>query len=127
LNSHCNFGLIFEDDAEVITDFNFEIPITGLYSNTSAMAALGWIPRFASAKNSLELIDDDFTELVTPPTCTFSYAINRSAAELMNNTQNKVIDLAEWHIHVLNRITFYSTNSPWATANHSPKFSTIGE
>jgi hypothetical protein len=36
------------------------------------------------------------------------------------------LDLPDWPIYTLNKVKFYSTQRPWVTANHDPKFSTIG-
>lgn len=129
LDSNHEFGIIFEDDAEIIADFNFDIMIKLLDSNIPITIALGWIPGFAIAKNPLDLLSEEPIELMTSPTCAFAYAINRSAAKLMINSQGKIIDLADWPIYTLNKVKFFSIHphAPWVTANHDPKFSTIGE
>jgi len=129
LNSDHKFGIIFEDDAEIIADFDFDIMMKLLDSNIPITIALGWIPGFAIAKYPLDLLSEEPIELMTSPTCAFAYAINRSAAELMISGQEKIIDLADWPIYTLNKVKFFSIHphSPWVTANHDPKFSTIGE
>jgi len=127
LNSDHKFGIIFEDDAEVIAEFNFDIIMKLLDSKLPIIIALGWIPGFAIAKNPQVLLSEEPIELITSPTCAFAYAINRPAAKLMIGSHEKIIDLADWPIYTLNKVNFYSTHSPWVTANHDPKFSTIGE
>ena len=129
LNSDQKFGIMFEDDAEVIANFNFDIITTLLDSNIPMIIALGWIPGFAIAKNPIILSSDDPIELITSPTCTFAYALNRSAAELLVSSHERIIDVADWPIHTLNKVRFYAINShsPWVTADHDPEFSTIGE
>ena len=127
LNSDHKFGIIFEDDAEVIAEFNFDIIMKLLDSKLPIIIALGWIPGFAIAKNPQVLLSEEPIELITSPTCAFAYAINRPAAKLMIGSHEKIIDFADWPIYTLNKVNFYSTHSPWVTANHDPKFSTIGE
>ena len=126
LNSNHKFGIIFEDDAEVISEFNFEILIGLLDSDRPIIVALGWIPGIAVSKNPQIISDEELIELITPPTCTFAYAINRPAATLMIDSNDKIIDLADWPIYTLNTVHFYAPRLPWVTANHDPKFSTIG-
>ena len=127
LNSDHKFGFIFEDDAEVIAEFNFDIIKKVLDSNLPIVIVLGWIPGFAIAKNPQVLLSEEPIELITAPTCAFAYAINRPAAKLMIGSHEKIIDLPDWPIYTLNKVNFYSTHSPWVTASHDPKFSTIGE
>jgi len=126
LNSDRKFGFIFEDDAEVIADFNFDVVVKLLDSNQPVIIALGWIPGFAIAKSSQFHLSEDTIELATAPTCAFAYAINRPAAKLMLTGHEKIVDLADWPIFTLNKVRFYATRSPWVTANHDPKFSIIG-
>ncbi len=129
LNSNHKFGIIFEDDAEIIADFDLHIIMECLISNDPVIIALGWIPGFAIAKNPPDLLSEEPIELMTSPTCAFAYAMNRPAAKFMVENQEKVIDVADWPIYTLNKVKFYSIhpNSPWVTANHDPKFSIIGE
>jgi hypothetical protein len=129
INSDHKFGIIFEDDAEIIADFDFDIMMKLLDSNVPITIALGWIPGFAIAKDSMDPLSEEPIELMTSPTCAFAYAINRSAAKLMISSQEKIIDLADWPVYTLNKVKFFSihSHSPWVTANHDPKFSIIGE
>ena len=129
LNSNYKFGVIFEDDAEIISNFDFDIIVKLLDSDLPVIIVLGWIPGFAIAKTPVDLFSDEPIELLTSPTCAFAYALNRSAAEIMTNNQEKIIDLADWPIYVLTKVKFYSINSksPWATANHDPEYSIIGK
>ena len=129
LNSNHKFGIIFEDDAEIMADFDLNIIMKCLNSIDPVIIALGWIPGFAIAKNSNIILDEKPIELMTSPTCAFAYAINRPAAKFMAESQERIIDLADWPIHTLNKVKFYSIHShlPWVTANHDPKFSIIGD
>ena len=126
LNSDHKFGIIFEDDAEIIEDFDFDVVIKLLDSNVPKTIALGWIPGIAVSKYPEILINEELIELITPPTCTFAYAINRSAAKIMIGSNKEIIDLADWPIYMLNKVHFYAPRLPWVTANHDPTFSTIG-
>lgn len=127
LDSDQKFGFIFEDDAEIIADFDFNIVMKLLDTSLPIILALGWIPGFAVAKNQQVYLNDLPIELVTSPTCTFAYAINRAAAKLVIGAHERIIDFADWPIHTLNKVNFYATHTPWVTANHDPKFSTIGK
>jgi len=126
LNSNHKFGIIFEDDAEVISEFNFDILNDLLDSDRPKIVALGWIPGIAVSRTPQIIVNDELIELITPPTCTFAYAINRSAAKLITGSSEKVIDVADWPIYMFNKVHFYAPRWPWVTANHDPKFSTIG-
>lgn len=126
LSSNHKFGIIFEDDAEIILEFDFDSLSDLLDSDRPIIVALGWIPGIAVSKNSQIFVGEDLIELTTPPTGTFAYAINRSAAKLMIGGNKKIIDLADWPIYMLNKVYFYAPRWPWVTANHDPEFSTIG-
>ena len=126
LNSNHKFGIVFEDDAEVIAEFDFDILSDFLDSDRPIIVALGWIPGIAVSKNQEIFVNEELIELITPPTCTFAYAINRSAAKIMIGSNKKIIDLADWPIYMLNKVSFYAPHLPWVTANHDPIFSTIG-
>lgn len=127
LNSDHKFGFIFEDDAEVIADFNFDIIMKLLDSSLPIIISLGWAPGYAIAKNPEVHLNDEPIELSTPPTATFAYATNRPAAKLIVSVHERIIDHADWPIYSLNKVNFYATHTPWVTSNHDPKFSTIGE
>jgi len=129
LNSGHKFGIIFEDDAEIIGEFNLDSIENTLNSNFPVVIALGWIPGFAIAKTPQNLLSDEPIELITSPTCAFAYAINHSAARLLVNEQKKIIDVVDWPIFALKKVKFFAihSHSPWVTANHDPIFSTIGD
>ena len=126
LDSEHAFGIFFEDDAEIIAEFNFDILTNHLDTHIPVIIALGWIPGFAISKNPQILLSEELIELATSPTCTFAYTMNRPAAKLMIDSHKKIIDLPDWPIYTLNKVRFYTTRWPWATANHDPKLSTIG-
>ncbi len=126
LDSDQNFGLIFEDDSEVIAEFNLDMIKRVLDSTFPKLIILGWSPGFAIADNPTVPLSDEPIELLTPTLGTFAYAINRPAAKLISSSHKKVVDVADWPIHVLNEITFYTTASPWIYSNPEEEFSTIG-
>jgi hypothetical protein len=126
LMSDQEFGLIFEDDAEVIDDFNFDMIESVLDTRSPIIMVLGWIPGFAISKDPQISSDDEPIELATSPTCAFAYGINRPAAELMIGGHEKIIDAPDWPIYTLNKVRWYSTHSPWVFANNDSQFSTIG-
>ena len=126
LNSNYYFGLTFEDDAEILRDLNFEELAVHLSSDNPTIINLGWIPGYAiSAENKTQNINS-ILEVLTPPTCAFSYAFNKSAAELIVNDFSKIIDVADWPINLLNRARFYVVNPAWIQASQNPDNSTIG-
>ena len=127
LNSDYKFGIVFEDDVEVIADFDFNAISKLFDADMPMIVALGWSPGFAIANSQQNLLIGDPIELATSPTGTFAYAINRSAAELMVGASKKIIDLADWPVYALNKVNFYATYSPWVTTNHDPKLSMIGQ
>lgn len=126
IKSDRKFGIFFEDDAEIVADFNFDSLRHLLGTDTPTIITLGWIPGFAISKNSQILPSEELIELITAPTCTFAYAMNRPAAKLMVDSSEKIIDLPDWPIYTLNKVQFYAPRWPWVTADHDPKFSTIG-
>lgn len=126
LNSNHKFGIIFEDDAEVISEFDFDILSDLLDSDRPIIVTLGWIPGIAVSRNPQITAKEVLVELITPPTCTFAYAINRSAAKSIIGGNKRIIDVADWPIYMFNKVHFYAPRLSWVTANHDPKFSTIG-
>jgi len=126
LNSDQKFGIFFEDDAEVIAKFDFDSLVDLLDSDLPIIILLGWIPGFAITKNPQISHSEDLIELITAPTCTFAYAMNRSAAKLMIDSHEKIIDLPDWPIYTLNKVKFYAPRWPWVIADDDPIFSTIG-
>jgi len=126
LDSDQNFGLIFEDDSEVIAEFNLDMIKRVLDSTFPKLIILGWSPGFAIADNSTFPLSDEPIELLTPTPGTFAYAINPAAARLMTSSHKKIIDVADWPIHVLNEMTFYAPASPWIYSSLEEEFSTIG-
>jgi GR25 family glycosyltransferase involved in LPS biosynthesis len=126
LNSNHKFGIIFEDDAEVISEFDFDILSELLDSDRPIIVVLGWIPGMAVSRNPRTIVNEELVELITPPTCTFAYAINRSAAKSIIGGNERIIDVADWPIYMFNKVHFYAPRWPWVTANHNPEFSTIG-
>ena len=129
LNSNQEFGIVFEDDAEIIANFDFDKIMKLMDSDLPIITVLGWIPGYAIAKDDHISLSKGPIELITSPTCAFAYALNRPAAKLIMDSQEKIIDLADWPIFMLNKVRFYAVDScaPWVTANHDPKFSVIGE
>ena len=128
LDSDHKFGIIFEDDTEIIADFNLDVIVELLDSNLPIIIALGWTPGFAIAKNAKDLSSEGPIELITPQTGTFAYAINRQAAKLMINSLKKIIDFADWPIYTISRVRFHAVHSrfPWVTTNYDLESSTIG-
>jgi hypothetical protein len=129
LNSNQKFGIVFEDDAEIISSFDFDMIMQFMDSELPKIIVLGWIPGYAIAKDAHISLTKGPIELITSPTCAFAYALNRPAAKLMVSNQEKIVDLADWPIFLLNKVKFYAVDSfsPWVTANHDPKFSVIGK
>ena len=101
LNSNQKIGIFFEDDAEIIADFNIDILVDFLDSDIPIIITLGWIPGFAISRKPEIFYSEKLVELVTAPTCTFAYAMNKAAAKLMIDSHEKVIDLPDWPIYTL--------------------------
>jgi len=126
LNSKFNFGLTFEDDAEILDEIDFEALQNQLNSEFPIVINLGWIPGYAVAFEKSKQVNLNLTQLVTPPTCAFAYAFNRVAAKLISEDFKKIIDLADWPVNLLNLTQFFVVNTPWASAPQSPDLSIIG-
>ncbi len=126
LNSKHKFGIIFEDDAEVVSEFNLDIVADRLDSDLPIIIAIGWIPGFTVSKNPQILPNEEMIELITAPIGAFAYAINRPAAKFMVDGHERIIDTVDWPIYSLNKVKFYATRRPWVTTDHDPEFSAIG-
>lgn len=126
VESEKSFGVVLEDDAEIIQNFNLDLLEKYLNVKKPRIVILGWIPGFAIANKPKATITDGIFKLVTPTTCTFAYALNKSAANLIMNKGSKIIDLADWPIYLFEKIEFLITDSAWVTASHDPANSTIG-
>jgi GR25 family glycosyltransferase involved in LPS biosynthesis len=127
LNSGHEFGLIFEDDAEVIAEFDFEIIKEILDSDQPRIVVFAWNPGFAIANDQQVLNSRRAIELITPPLTAIAYAVNGPAAKVIVGSNKKINDVADWPIHALNKVTFFCTDYPWVTTNPDEKFSIIGQ
>lgn len=125
LNSNCEFGIVFEDDAEIITKFDLNVLSAQLNSKKPVIISLGWIPGFAVGQKSETY--KEIVRLITPATCTFAYALNRSAAEILINKDKKLYDLPDWPIHTFGVISYFAVAQRWVMASTDPADSTIGE
>lgn len=125
INSDFEYSIVLEDDAQVIDSLDLATLVDGLNSSEPRVLILGWIPGYAVAFNSPAKVNEYF-ELATPSTCTFAYALNRSAAKILINQNRKIIDLADWPIYLFNKVRFLILRSPWFDASHDPVNSTIG-
>jgi hypothetical protein len=126
LKSNAEYGIVFEDDAEILQKFDLTILDKSLNSIKPSILILGWIPGYAIAEDSENWFEGDFFKLVTPTTCTFGYALNKPAAELIVNGNRKVLDVADWPTNLFNRCRFLIVNTPWVDASDDPSDSMIG-
>ncbi len=126
IESEKSYGVVLEDDAEIIQNFNFDLLEKYLKAKKPTIVILGWIPGFAVAVKPNATNSDGIFKLVTPTTCTFAYALNKSAANLIINKNSEIIDLADWPIYLFENIEFLITDRAWVTASHDPADSTIG-
>lgn len=125
LNSDFKYGIIFEDDAEIISDLDLNQFKNFLNSEQPRILVLGWVPGFAiSLPNNMQEFDN-VIEVAVPPTCAFGYALNHSAAKILSSN-NKILDLADWPINTVNKVKFAIVNSPVAYAPQDPLLSIIG-
>lgn len=126
VESEKTYGIVLEDDTEIIENFNFGLLEKYLNVEKPIIVILGWIPGFAIAYKSRISTSTKIFKLVTPATCTFAYALNKPAANLIISKGLEIIDVADWPINLFEKIEFLITDTPWATASHDPANSTIG-
>jgi GR25 family glycosyltransferase involved in LPS biosynthesis len=119
------FGIIFEDDAEILRNFDFKVLSDYLQSELPRILILGWVPGFAVAYPTKFQTNNEVSQVLVPPTCAFAYAFNNSAAKILA-TNKKILDFADWPIHVFNKINFSIVKEPWVSASQDPDLSTIG-
>jgi hypothetical protein len=119
------FGIIFEDDAEILRNFDFKVLGDYLQSELPRILILGWVPGFAVAYPTKFQTNKEVSQVLVPPTCAFAYAFNNSAAKILA-TNKKILDLADWPIHVFSKISFSIVKEPWVSASQDPDLSTIG-
>lgn len=125
IESGFDYGLIFEDDAEILKTFDLEIISEFLSTEKPRILNLGWIPGFAIIFPK-ELQDSSQTlKVVTPPTCAFAYGFNQAAAQILSRNE-KIIDLADWPIYTFGKIEYSIVNTPWVQASQDPENSIIG-
>jgi hypothetical protein len=126
INSGKDFGVVFEDDAEVLCKFEFQIINECLSSAKPRILILGWHPGYAVAYDPGSSKRESFLRLVTPTTCTFGYALNRAAATLIAEGTSTIIDLADWPVNIFQEIDFFIVGNPWVEASDNPNDSIIG-
>ena len=98
------FGIIFEDDAELIRSIEANYLAEILNSEVPRIIQFGWLPGFAVALAEEYQTLPKVKRLVTPATCAFAYALNRAAAVLLANQSYKVMDVPDWPIHLFNKV-----------------------
>lgn len=127
LTSESLYGITFEDDAEIMSYFDFEMLENKLKVDKPIVIVLGWQPGYGVLKTLPLEKKSQILELLTPPTCTFAYAYNKSAAKLLINENKKINDVADWPIEIFDKIKFYLVSPPWVKASSDLSNSLIGE
>ena len=125
LNTESEFGIIFEDDCEIYEFLDLKVITNFLATSKPRVLLLGWIPGYAVIYPDQIQLDPDTYSVVTPPTCAFGYALNKSAADLFIASK-KVLDLADWPIQTLKKIEFAIPRTSWVLAPQDPSNSIIG-
>lgn len=125
LDSGTKYGIIFEDDAELIQAIDFNVVDNYLDNTQPRILIFGWIPGYAITHSEEIQNDSNLLSVVVPPTCAFAYAINRPAAKILTSSK-KVADLADWPIYTFNKIEYAIVDKPWAEASQDPSQSIIG-
>lgn len=126
LNSKHEFGLVFEDDAEITGNIDFKLLASWLSVKKPRIISLGWIPGYAIGISKDFQYDENIIKLITPSTCTFAYGINREAAFLLANKGNKIVDVPDWPINLFLNVEFSVANPGVAQAPEDPQKSIIG-
>jgi hypothetical protein len=125
LDLKSKFGIIFEDDAEILKNFDFKVLSDYLQSEFPRILILGWVPGFAVAYPAKYQTNYGVSQVLVPPTCAFAYAFNHSAAKILASNK-KILDLPDWPIHVFSKISFSIVEEPWVSASQDPNLSIIG-
>lgn len=125
LFSDADFGIIFEDDAEIIEEFDLEIVKNYLNCLKPRILIFGWIPGYSISYPQNLQNYSNVVKVVVPPTCAFAYALNKSAARILASSE-KILDLADWPIYSFNKVEYAIVASPWVQASQDPSLSLIG-
>ncbi|MBT1004474.1 glycosyltransferase family 25 protein [Paenarthrobacter sp. DKR-5] len=112
LMSGADVGLIFEDDARLVTEPPLEAMGTLLDSQEPRVLLLNWNPDWTFA-----LPDDVRTgglphrcrihEVKVPPIDASAYALNRAAAKVLLQNASRVNYVSDWPAQVAHRIKFF--------------------
>jgi Glycosyltransferase family 25 (LPS biosynthesis protein) len=119
------FTIIFEDDAEILNNIDFERLENYLNVDSPRIVNLGWIPGYAVTYPKSIQTNNHFLTVVMPPTCAFAYAMNRPAIGKLLN-QEKITDLADWPIQTFNQVEYAIPDRQWARATQDVNQSLIG-
>lgn len=126
LTSSKEFGLIFEDDAEISNYFDFESLTEVLSSQQPTIINCGWLPGFAVAEAIDKSENPKIVKTITPSTCAWAYAFNRQAAKLLLNNNEVIIDGPDYPVNTFLTTSYWVTNPSWVTTDLSIDKSVIG-
>lgn len=126
LDSQKQFGVIFEDDAEIVENFDFKLLSEILNTQQPTVVNCGWLPGFAVAEATDKIENSKAFKTITPSTCAWAYAFNRPAAKLISNNGEPIIDGADYPVNTFLTTDFWITNPRWVTTDLSIEKSIIG-
>jgi GR25 family glycosyltransferase involved in LPS biosynthesis len=103
VESDKKYSMIFEDDIRLVSPPDLELLESELDTTAPRVIVLGADPfvTIPNAREQEKIHIGNFAkviDLITPPTGTFAYAINRSAAQLLVNQGRKIDTTADWPI-----------------------------
>jgi len=121
------FGIVFEDDAIINNEINFELIERVLNTSEPRLLAIGWTPGYGVSANSNQKLPDNIFRAAIPTTGAYGYAINKAAAKILGGGPQKVIDLPDYPINSFLKIRFFLIEPTIVSTNFDEKSSQIGK
>jgi len=121
------FGIVFEDDAILQNEINFELIERVLDTSEPRLLAIGWTPGYGVSAYINQNLPDKIFRAAVPTTGTYGYAINKAAAKILGGGSQKVIDLPDYPINSFLRIKFFLIEPPIVSTNFDEESSQIGK
>jgi hypothetical protein len=109
-----DYSLVFEDDVRINQELPLKTIKTLMNGDEPRILLLGWNPSTAIVGYPVGKHELNVLELLIPPTGTFAYAINKSAAQTLSKSNRLNISLADWPAIAYTKIKFFTLEAPVA-------------
>ena len=112
------YSYVLEDDAKITQDLPFTTIDNFMKSEKPKILLLGWNKNTAVVNEKSRQENSKFVRLALPPTGSFAYVLNRSAAQIISSTSRENISLPDWPATAYLNIEFFMLEKMFAEAKN---------